>query len=270
MPRARIDADTEFHYEIDDFTDPWVDADWVLLHHAAAGNADRWYSWVPDLAKRFKVLRFDARGHGRSSVPPPGYAWSIEGLANDVKRLLDELDIKKVHFVGASAGGIVAQQFAADHPGYLKSLTLIATKPGMKYRTQDYGQWLRTVHEKGPKALFLEQSAMRFNPEKVDQRLIDWFAEESARTPVPVLATLIPYLGTVDLVPILPRIQAPTLIIAPGDDPIGPIEVHQLLEKHIPNAELSVLEGWNHNISSTAVQECMDLFFGFVNRLPAP
>src|ERR1700681_2212071 len=101
MPTVSVDG-AEFFYQIDDFTDPWQQPETVLLHHAAAGNIERWRVWVPALARRFRVVRMDARGHGRSSAPPRDYPWSIERLARDVHDLIAAIELGPVHYVGAS------------------------------------------------------------------------------------------------------------------------------------------------------------------------
>src|SRR5207302_5902737 len=57
-------------YYIDDFTDPWKTAPTLLLLHAAMGSARRYFAWVPHLARHYRVVRLDLRGHGNSPVPP--------------------------------------------------------------------------------------------------------------------------------------------------------------------------------------------------------
>ena len=57
-------------YYIDDYTDPWRQADTLLLLHAAVGHAKRFYAWVPALCRHYRVVRLDLRGHGESEVPP--------------------------------------------------------------------------------------------------------------------------------------------------------------------------------------------------------
>ena len=89
MPMARIDNATEMYYEEHDFTDPWLDAETVVLHHGNAKNSRLWYAWVPLLARKYRVVRLDARGFGRSTVPHPGYPWSLSGFASDLKTEVD-------------------------------------------------------------------------------------------------------------------------------------------------------------------------------------
>ena len=76
-------------YYVDDFTDPWRTPDTLLLLHAAMGSALRWFNWVPRLARRYRVMRLDLRGHGNSAVPAPEQPFSLAHLVGDVLQLLD-------------------------------------------------------------------------------------------------------------------------------------------------------------------------------------
>ena len=120
MPILDLNGD-QFHYHVDDFSDPWRRDAPILLHHAAGGNLHRWRPWAPTLARHRPVVRFDMRGHAgtRKSLGDP---FDLADLAADIARVLDALDIDRTHLVGASAGGIVSLQFAHDHPDRLLSL----------------------------------------------------------------------------------------------------------------------------------------------------
>jgi len=111
------------YYADDDFTDPWTPAETVILHHGNAKNSQLWYAWVPLLAGDFRVIRVDARGFGKSSVPAPGYHWSLEGFATDLVHLMDSLGIDKAHLVGETIGGTIALQFAWQFPERLHTVT---------------------------------------------------------------------------------------------------------------------------------------------------
>ena len=108
MPIAPLPGDLEMYYDDDNFTDPWRDPDGIetiVLHHGNAKNARLWYAWPPLLARQYRVIRVDMRGFGRSTVPEPGYDWSLEGFAGDLRNLLDHLDLDKVHLIGETIGG---------------------------------------------------------------------------------------------------------------------------------------------------------------------
>ena len=73
------------YYELLDCTPPWVENPPIIVFcHGVAANADIWSGWLPVLAGQFRIARFDMRGFGRSSVPGPGFDWSLNLLAEDV------------------------------------------------------------------------------------------------------------------------------------------------------------------------------------------
>ena len=111
-------------YVIDDFTDPWKRAPTLLLLHAAMGSARRYFAWVPTLARHYRVVRMDLRGHGASEIPPADRALTLERLVGDVAELMDHLDLASAHVVGNSAGGYLGQQLAMNQGSRVRSLLL--------------------------------------------------------------------------------------------------------------------------------------------------
>jgi len=97
----------------------------LLLSNSLGTNLTMWDPQIPDFAKHFRVLRYDPRGHGRSSVPPGPY--SIQQLGTDVIALLDKLGIEKCCFCGLSMGGIIGQWLGVNAPERLTKLVLCNT-----------------------------------------------------------------------------------------------------------------------------------------------
>src|SRR5258707_8180395 len=87
-------------YYIDDFTDPWRQADTLLLLHAAVGHAKRFYAWVPGLCRHYRVVRLDLRGHGASDVPPESSRLDMDRLVADVPQPLAPLRVEPPPIVG--------------------------------------------------------------------------------------------------------------------------------------------------------------------------
>src|SRR5438874_13363886 len=112
-------------YYTDDFTDPWKEAPTLLLLHAAMGSARRYFAWVPHLARDYRVVRLDLRGHGRSQVPPADQPLTLERLVLDVFELLDHLGVGEAHIVGNSAGGYLGQPLAMARSQRGRSLCLV-------------------------------------------------------------------------------------------------------------------------------------------------
>ena len=254
--------DARFHYHIDDFTDPWKHSETVLLHHSAAGNLHRWRAWVPNLARHYRVLRFDMRGHAESS-PPPGGQFTMEGLAADIAAVLDNLEIERVHLVGASAGGIVSLRFAHDFPDRLRSLSLVASTPKLAQmgRDIDAAVWRRTLEESGTKAWLLSDAQKRFGLE-ADPGLVEWYAEEGGKTPADVVLALQQCLLAEDLTSLLPGINVPTLLLASSNDEITPLEIQHLMASRMPQASLHTFDGVGHNMKV----QIPDILAGHVRR----
>ena len=82
----------QMFYEIDDFTDPWVkDKETVWLQHGVGRSTKFWYHWVPALARQYRVLRRDMRGHGQSADPGPAHRWSLDELVTDMRAFMDAM-----------------------------------------------------------------------------------------------------------------------------------------------------------------------------------
>ena len=103
-------------YYVDDNTDPWADAPTLLMLHAAMGNAQRFYAWVPMLSRHYRVVRLDLRGHGNSATPAADSTFDMGRLVSDTLELMDLLGCKSAHVVGNSAGGYIGQNLAMAHP----------------------------------------------------------------------------------------------------------------------------------------------------------
>jgi pimeloyl-ACP methyl ester carboxylesterase len=93
------------HYEVTDVVAPWQDEpETILFHHGLGITSDIWLEWLAPLADRYRLVRFDCRGFGRSSVPGPGFAWSMELLAADALAVARAAGAERFHYVGESLG----------------------------------------------------------------------------------------------------------------------------------------------------------------------
>ena len=247
MPILDLNGD-QFHYHLDDFSDPWRHDAPVMLHHAAGGNLHRWRPWVPTLARDRPVVRFDMRGHARTqkSLAEP---FELEDLASDIVRVLDALDINRTHLVGASAGGIVSLRFAHDFPDRLLSLTLVASTPRLAQMgaNMDAAPWRGILEQQGTRAWLLADTERRFGPNTPDE-VVQWYADEGSKTDASEVLALQGCLLAADLTPLLPDISTPTLILAASHDDITPAEIQRLMVERMPNASLELYDGVGHNM----------------------
>ncbi|MBF3164409.1 alpha/beta fold hydrolase, partial [Pseudomonas aeruginosa] len=97
----------------------------LALSNSIGTTLHMWDAQLPALTRHFRVLRYDARGHGASSVPPGPY--TLARLGEDVLELLDALEVRRAHFLGLSLGGIVGQWLALHAPQRIERLVLANT-----------------------------------------------------------------------------------------------------------------------------------------------
>ena len=101
----------------------------VLLAGSLGSSLQMWEPQVPALAGRFRVVRYDTRGHGLSPVPAGPYA--LDDLVDDVVALLDRLGVERAHVVGLSLGGMTAMRLAAREPHRVDRLALLCTSASL-------------------------------------------------------------------------------------------------------------------------------------------
>lgn len=120
MPR-HIAGDVSIAYEV------MGEGEDLVLIHGLGANMAFWYMGIARiLASQFRVITYDLRGHGRSSMPPSGY--HLPGMAADLSSLLDHLDVEKAHIVGHSFGARVALHFTLRASERVQSLTIADTQ----------------------------------------------------------------------------------------------------------------------------------------------
>jgi 3-oxoadipate enol-lactonase len=120
MAKATIDG-AQFNYRFDGPQEAPV----LVLSNSLGTNYDMWLPQMDAYASRYRVLRYDSRGHGQSAVTPGPY--TIEQLGRDVIALLDALDIERAHFCGLSKGGMVGMWLGVNAPRRINRLVLCNT-----------------------------------------------------------------------------------------------------------------------------------------------
>ncbi|MCF1422569.1 alpha/beta fold hydrolase [Mangrovimonas futianensis] len=99
----------------------------IILLHGLGSTKQDWDAQVPFFSKEFRVLAPDLRAHGNTTIPKEDYGVSF--MVEDVKQLMDELQIEHAHFVGFSMGGAVAFQMAVSHPEYVDKMVIVNSGP---------------------------------------------------------------------------------------------------------------------------------------------
>ena len=250
-------------YYIDDFTPPWQPGPWLVLLHSAMGNSQRFFSWMPELAKHCRVLRFDLRGHGLSHKPLAHEPFSLERLTEDAVNLLDHLNIGQAHIVGNSAGGYVAQQLAIHHPERCLSLVTVGSTPGLTPAVQE---WFPAMKAEGYTNFLRRTIAARFDLDKTDPGLVEWFLEQTAEQDPEFMVRFIHHMSTRAWGPDLANVRCPTLVIYPGDEPVGGADAYGPYREFVKDLEMREYEHMPHNIADMLPERCVADTLDFLRR----
>jgi pimeloyl-ACP methyl ester carboxylesterase len=240
-------------YYVDDFTDPWSAPVVLLMLHSAMGHSRRFYAMVPPLARHFRVVRMDLRGHGGSEVPPADSPLTMQRLVQDAVELMDHLGCTRAHLVGNSAGGYVAQQLGMHHPARAITLSLFGSTPGL--RNSQAAAWLPRIAREGLRDFLADTIADRF-PATSNPGLIRWFLDEAAKNDVAYIARFIGLMTTLDWSGELDRIRCPTLVAIPGAETVGSVRNYQVMRERIPDVRVLSYEGMPHNICDADPARC--------------
>jgi 3-oxoadipate enol-lactonase len=213
----------------------------VVLASSLGTSLAMWADLASDLAADHRVLRYDHRGHDGSAAPAGPY--TMAELAGDVIELLDGLGESSASFIGESLGGCVGHWLGANAPARIDRLVLACTSPSFG-APQGWHERAAAVRAGGTEAV-------------VDVVLARWFRPEFARARPDVIAEFREMFVSVDAEGYagccealagwefdaeLPRIAAPTLVVAGDVDPAAPFEVVTAMAEAVPHSRLVVME----------------------------
>lgn len=241
----------------------------LVLSNSLGTTIEMWDGVVQRLAGRFRVLRYDTRGHGRS--PATQGPLSVAQLAQDLAALLDALNINKAHVAGLSLGGMTAQALAIHHPDKVQSLTLMATGPYLP-PADNWNARAKAVRTDGLQSIVDAVLTRWFTPRysETHAHRIAFYRALFLKNPAEGYALCCEAIRDMDLRPDLGRIVAPTLVIAGADDPVTPVSMAQDLASAIPNAKLAVIDDASHLLAIEQPEETAHLLGEFIDRLVGP
>ncbi|MBI3477102.1 MAG: 3-oxoadipate enol-lactonase [Acidobacteria bacterium] len=234
MPFAQI-GDIQTRYDLTGENGPVL-----VLSNSLGTNFSMWDPQMAELARSFRILRYDTRGHGQTSVTAGDY--TIEQLGSDVLALLDHLQLERIHFCGLSMGGIIGLWLGVHAPDRLHKL--IVSNTAAKIGTAEmWNARIATVRKDGMKEVAAAVIQRWFTPE-FRATSPDQIARAQAMleaSPPAGYAACCAAIRDIDLRDAVSSIRVPTLVSGGSKDPVTSMADAQYLTERIPGSVLAEL-----------------------------
>jgi 3-oxoadipate enol-lactonase len=223
----------------------------LVLIHGLGDDHRAWRRTLPDLMLRRRVILYDLRGHGETTLGKPD--GTLRQLAGDLVALLEAIGVERADVAGFSLGGTIAMRAAIDHPDHVGRLVLVATSSRVGRSAAGwYGErrkmvehddaWLRETLDRDTADVYAQ------SPNELEEGLL--IRRQSTADPRGygnACAAMVA-LGTAPLDPELGNIKSPTLIVASDLDQHCPPKAAEIIAAGVPGSRLEVLTGSGHAI----------------------
>ena len=245
------------------------DGEPIMLVPGLGGGGGVWFNQVAALSNDYRTIIHDHRGCGQSSYSLIEY--SVDQMAADAVKLMDTLEIERVHWVGHSTGGAMGQIVAQDYPDRLASLILSATWPGQdEYFNRAFAARKSVLSTMGT-AEYARHSILTLlppwyitqNPEKIAE-LEGYLA--GADQPVEIMESRIDAICAYDRRDRMSDIDVPVLVIVAEDDMVTPRYLSDQLAAGIVGAEKIILPTGGHFVLHVLVDEYNAAISDFIKR----
>ena len=242
---------------------------WVTMSHSLACNLSMWDEQAKLLSRKYKVLRYDTRGHGGSSAPPGPY--TLEQLADDAKALFDALGVKRTHWIGLSMGGMIGETFALKYPGFFHSMILADTTSRRPPNAEQmWGDRVKTAREKGMEGV-RESTLQRWFTERYRRErsdVIDKIGRDILATPVEGFAGCCDAIAKIDVLDRLKEIDCPALVIVGDQDHGTPPEMARAIHENLRGSELQIIASAAHLSNVEQPEVFNNAMVAFLDRVP--
>ena len=229
--------DVELYYEIHGEGEP------IIFSHGWMCDCSVWNSQINFFSKKYKVIVYDHRGHGKSDKPKANY--SIETLSNDLYSIIKELNLDKVTLVGHSMGGMTALTFALNHPDKVSKLILVGTSA--KMTLLGYIQLWIMMHISSYESFV--RGMIDFQHHKPSEQIKKESFERAMRTPkFASYECFTEFMKNYDIRERISQIRIPALIVVGSKDEATPVEMSQYLNREIKGSKLQIIPDSKHMV----------------------
>ena len=219
----------------------------VVLHHPLATNLSIWDELTAALEPSYRVIRFDARGHGKTEAPEGAYDFTT--LAADTVGLMNHLGIPKARYLGLSMGGFVGQYLGLDHADRFHSLILVSTSSDLTAARPVWEARIETAGKQGMTKELVEGSLQRWlSPDALKNKpqLVSRLGAMVAGTPPMGFVGWCKAIIGFNITGRIKGIKLPTRIIAGALDPATTPAMMQVMHREIAGSEYAEVPGTAH------------------------
>jgi 3-oxoadipate enol-lactonase len=219
----------------------------VTLSHSLATDLSMWDPQMKALTARYRVLRYDTRGHGGTDAPAGAY--TLDQLADDAQALLKALGVAKTHWIGLSMGGMIGQTLALKSPDLFLSLSLCDTSSRVPAEAKPlWADRIKTAQTQGMEPLVEGTIGRWFTAPFREQHkdVVDPVRAMIRRTPPQGYAGCFAAISALDLTDRLPAIKIPTLVVVGEEDQGTPVAASQAIQAKIAGSQLEILKSAAH------------------------
>lgn len=262
------------HLIEDDYTDPWTKPEAIVIQGGFGRHSAFWYHWVPILARHYRVIRRDTRGHRKSSTPDRSdkYDYTLDTILEEIIDTFDQLGLPKVHFLGESTSGMLGEALAAKYPDRLYSLTICSSPTHLPATALDlfafgYKSWPEACRELGSRGWGERLARVPGTLSTTNTDYETWWLSQIAVNDAEGLAGYANFLSSLDTRPFLSQISIPMLILAPAKSVATPLEEQLQITRQVQNSRLVVIHGSGHEIYAVSAEKCQQAFLEFLRDL---
>jgi pimeloyl-ACP methyl ester carboxylesterase len=254
------------YYRVDDFTDPWTNPETILMLHGNAESGAAWYGWVPQLARRYRVVRPDMRGFGASTPMPRNFPWTLDVIIDDYIKLMKMLGVERFHLLGAKIGGTIARAFAARRAACVKTLTVVGTPPPFRVGAEERIPAMTAEFEQQGVEHWARRSMAGRLGSAFPAEGAEWWTKFMGRTAVSTQVGFFRTIACADIRSDVPKIACPTLVITTEGSGLASVEETRAWQQTIPNSELLVLPGNSYHVAASDAERCALATLEFISR----
>jgi len=279
MPEVITDDGVKIHYCVDDFTDPWEEeAETIFMQPGLGENTKFLIPLARRLVGRYRVIRIDRRGMGKSGAPPKGSTLSggpdesklVDRMAKDALCVIDQLGIQRIHWFGAGGGGVTGVVFAATFPDRTKSLTICSPiyRLPTVYKTTDNEESCVAAIEKWGLYAWVERKLdIMFDPTAAGEKMKAWYLKEKGNVPTRLMVAAFTWAQSMNISSYLPGVKCPTMIFIEEKVPASRSEQRDLFREKIPNAKFVFFEGVGRGLHLFRADRLADNILDFLQSI---